>query len=103
MGGITKETVNLASADNTNDLNKPIPTATQNALNWKASTDSPTFTGTIKGITKGSVNVGNVDNTSDLNKPISSATQLAPSDLIGYLQTMHYNRDEINGILADFF
>ena len=49
------------------------------------------------------VNFAKVDNTSGLNKPISNATQTALSDLIGYLQTVHYNRDEIDGILANFF
>ena len=39
------------------------------------------------------VNLANVDNTSDKNKPISNATQTALSDLIRYLQTMHYNKD----------
>src|SRR5690606_41281624 len=36
---ITKAMVGLGSADNTSDLNKPISTATQNALNLKANSD----------------------------------------------------------------
>ncbi len=49
----------------------------QNALNLKASINSPTFTGTVSGITKAMVGLAQVDNTSDLDKPISTATQTA--------------------------
>ncbi len=90
VSGITKTMVGLGSVDNTSDLNKPISTATQTALDAKASSTSvqsaldlkaplasPTFTGTVSGITKTMVGLGNVDNTSDLNKPISTATQTA--------------------------
>jgi hypothetical protein len=45
--GITKSMVGLDNVDNTTDLLKPISTATQAALNLKASLDSPTFTGTV--------------------------------------------------------
>jgi hypothetical protein len=74
---LTKSDVGLANVDNTSDLNKPISTATQTALNLKANLASPTFTGTVAGITKSMVGLSNVDNTSDINKPISSATQTA--------------------------
>jgi hypothetical protein len=77
VSGITKSMVGLGNVDNTSDLNKPISTATQTALNLKAPINSPTFTGTVSGITKSMVGLGNVDNTSDLNKPISTATQTA--------------------------
>ena len=72
-----KSSVGLGSVDNTSDLAKPVSTATQNALNAKANTASPTFTGTVSGITKSMVGLGSVDNTSDAAKPISSATQTA--------------------------
>jgi hypothetical protein len=75
--GLVKSDVGLNNVDNTTDLGKPISTATQLALNLKANTASPTFTGTVSGITKDMVGLGNVDNTSDLNKPISTATQNA--------------------------
>jgi len=45
--GITKTDVGLANVDNTTDANKPVSTATQTALDLKASLDSPTFTGTL--------------------------------------------------------
>lgn len=75
--GLIKEDVGLANVDNTADLDKPISTATQTALDLKAPLNAPTFTGTVSGITKSMVGLGNVDNTADLDKPISDATQAA--------------------------
>jgi hypothetical protein len=45
VGGITKSMVGLANVDNTTDALKPVSTATQNAINLKASLDSPILTG----------------------------------------------------------
>jgi hypothetical protein len=45
--GLVKADVGLGDVDNTSDVNKPISTATQTALNLKANLDSPTFTGTV--------------------------------------------------------
>lgn len=86
----TKAEVGLANVDNTSDLNKPISTATQNALDLKlddsqAGAFGLTLLGTANlaaaktalALVKGDVGLGNVDNTSDLNKPISTATQAA--------------------------
>ena len=42
---LTKTDVGLSNVDNTSDLNKPISTATQTALNAKAPLASPVFTG----------------------------------------------------------
>jgi hypothetical protein len=84
--GISPTKVGLGNVNNTSDLLKPISTATQVALDAKASNaalslkapiDSPTFTGTISGITKSMVGLGNIDNTTDLLKPVSNATQSA--------------------------
>ncbi len=84
--GISQTKVGLGNVNNTSDLLKPISTATQVALDAKASNtalslkapiDSPTFTGTISGITKTMVGLGNIDNTTDLLKPVSNATQSA--------------------------
>jgi hypothetical protein len=99
VAGITKAMVGLGSVNNTSDLEKPISTLTQEALDTKVSTatfsttvatkanvtdlalkapiDSPTFTGTVAGITKTMVGLGSVNNTTDLAKPISTATQEA--------------------------
>lgn len=85
---VTKTDVGLANVDNTSDVNKPISTATQTALDGKQSNlVSGTNIKTIEGqslvgsgnIDLGKVDVGlsNVDNTSDVNKPISTATQTA--------------------------
>ena len=78
----------LSNVDNTSDLNKPVSTATQTALDLKSNIAGPTFTGTVTiptlsvtttatGITATMVGLGNVDNTTDLNKPVSTATQTA--------------------------
>jgi arginine deiminase len=77
VSGLTKSTVGLGNLDNTSDVNKPVSTAQQTALNLKANLASPTFTGTVNGITKSMVGLGNVDNTSDANKPVSTAQQTA--------------------------
>jgi hypothetical protein len=45
VGGITKSMVGLENVDNTTDALKPVSTATQNALDLKASLDSPILTG----------------------------------------------------------
>lgn len=81
---LTKSDVGLGNVDNTSDLNKPISTATQTALNGKentitAGTTSQYFRGdkTFQTLDKSAVGLGNVDNTSDANKPISTATQTA--------------------------
>jgi len=85
---ITKSDVGLSNVDNTSDLNKPISTATQTALNAKQNTlVSGSNIKTIEGqsilgagnidLTKADVGLSNVDNTSDVNKPISTATQTA--------------------------
>ncbi len=42
---LNKVAVGLSSVDNTSDVNKPVSTATQTALNLKANITSPTFTG----------------------------------------------------------
>lgn len=100
--GISSMKVGLSNVDNTSDVSKPISTATQTALDLKASissvdlkansTDldlkanvselnlkaplaSPTFTGIISGITASMVGLANVNNTTDLEKPTSTATQ----------------------------
>jgi uncharacterized protein YaiE (UPF0345 family) len=76
VSGLTKSTVGLVNVDNTSDVNKPISTATQAALDVKAPLASPNFTGTVTGVTKAMIGLGN-DNTSDVNKPVSTAQQTA--------------------------
>jgi trimeric autotransporter adhesin len=69
--------VGLGNVNNTSDVNKPVSTAQQSALDLKANLASPTFSGTVTGITKDMVGLGNVNNTSDVNKPVSTAQQYA--------------------------
>ena len=47
VSGITSTTVGLGNCENTTDAAKPVSTATQNALELKANSASPTFTGTV--------------------------------------------------------
>lgn len=44
---LDKNAVGLSNVDNISDLNKPVSTATQTALNLKANINSPTFTGNL--------------------------------------------------------
>lgn len=81
---LTKTDIGLGNVDNTSDVNKPISTATQTALNGKepsisAGTVSQYWRGdkTFQILDKSAVGLGNVDNTSDANKPVSTATQTA--------------------------
>ena len=74
---LTKADMGLGNVDNTSDLNKPISTATQTALDKKANTSDLGTLAFKNSLTKADVGLGNVDNTSDLNKPISTATQTA--------------------------
>ena len=48
VAALTKSSVGLANVDNTSDLNKPISTATQTALDAKASLSGATFTGSVE-------------------------------------------------------
>jgi hypothetical protein len=45
VAGVTKTHVGLGNADNTSDAAKPVSTATQTALDLKANSDYPVFTG----------------------------------------------------------
>lgn len=81
---VTKTQVGLNNVDNTSDLNKPISTAMQTALDGKENIISPATVSdyyrgdkTFQPLNKSAVGLNNVDNTSDLNKPISTATQTA--------------------------
>jgi hypothetical protein len=53
-----KAYVGLGNVDNTSDANKPISSATQNALNAKAPTSNPTFTGKVENQVTHAINQG---------------------------------------------
>ncbi len=78
---VTKSQVGLGRVDNTNDLEKPISTATQSALNLKANTTAlNTHIGNEDNphkVTKAQVGLSKVNNTTDAEKPISTATATA--------------------------
>lgn len=81
LTGLTKGQVGLENVDNTSDLNKPISTATQTALDGKentitATTSTDYYRGdkTFQPLNKAAVGLGNVDNTSDATKNAASAT-----------------------------
>lgn len=101
---LVKADVGLASVDNTSDVNKPVSTATQSALDLKQASDADLtaiagLTATNDDIiqrkagawanrtvaqfktdltlTKTDVGLANVDNTSDANKPVSTAQATA--------------------------
>lgn len=100
----TATEVGLGNVDNTSDLDKPVSTATQSALDLKAALVSPTFTGTVSGITKSMVGLGNVDNTSDANKPVSSAQQdsiNARERTISLSSALYYYRGDKTWALLD--
>lgn len=82
---VTKSQVGLGNADNTGDVNKPVSSATQTALNLKANTSSLATVATsgayvdLSGkptipATKADIGLGNVDNTSDATKNSASVT-----------------------------
>ena len=100
---LDKEDIGLSEVNNTSDLNKPVSTATQTALEELDSRLSESVTTHIADksnphqVTKEQVGLANVNNTSDLNKPISTATQGAldtlKSDLTHNLELHSSNHD----------
>ena len=98
---MTKAQVGLGNVENTSDANKPISTATQNALNLKANLANPTFTGNVTAPTFTGALTGNAATatklssnrtfaltgdvtgtiTSDLTSGFSIATTIAPNSV----------------------
>lgn len=77
---VTKGDVGLGNVDNTSDLDKPISTATQTALDAKVPTTRQVNGHALSAdvtVTKGDVGLGNCDNTADVDKPVSTAQQTA--------------------------
>jgi hypothetical protein len=95
---LVKADVGLGNVDNTSDANKPISTATQdalttltNSLSGKEAAISPGSTSqylrgdkTFQTLDKVAVGLTNVDNTADADKPISTATQAALDAKVAY-------------------
>ena len=107
---VTKAQVGLGNVDNTSDLNKPVSTAQQAAIDLAKSEVSTALTTHIQdknnphSVTKAQVGLGNVDNTADLNKPVSVAQQAAidkvSSDLTLALQTHTTNTNNPHQVTA---
>lgn len=82
---VTKADLGLGNVSNTSDADKPISSASQTALDAKASSASLTSTlashtsntGNPHSVTKTQVGLGSVNNTADTDKPVSSAQQAA--------------------------
>ena len=92
VSGVTKAHVGLGNVDNTSDANKPISTATQNALDLKANLAGATFTGAVT--IEGNLNV--TGTTTTIN-----ATDLSVSDPLIYLASGQYDEDVLDvGFLA---
>lgn len=105
---LDKTAVGLSNVDNTSDLNKPISTATQSALDAKeptitAGTTSQYYRGdkSFQTLDKTAVGLSNVDNTSDLNKPISTATQTALDGKTNKLITTNRQTASYTLVLSD--
>lgn len=84
---VTKTQVGLGNVDNTSDVNKPVSTATQTALNAKADLSGATFTDAISATNLSGTNTG--DETDSTIKTKLGITTLSGSntgdqDLSGY-------------------
>ncbi len=96
---LAKADIGLGQVDNTSDLNKPISTATQDALDDLDDRiilveDHVTDIDNPHSVTKTQLGLENVDNTSDLNKPISTATQTA----LDLITDVNWTGDYNNGV-----
>lgn len=105
---VTASQVGLGNVDNTSDINKPISSATQDALDLKYDASNPngyitlaeapsglvsSVNGQIGDIVlfKEDIDLANVDNTSDADKPISTLTQNALNLITNVIWTGDYD------------
>ena len=86
---VTAEQVGLGNVDNTSDADKPISTATQEALDnlGKEISDHKADKNNPHEVTKEQIGLGNVENTADIDKPVSTATQKLVDDTKKELDT----------------
>ena len=75
--GVTKESIGLGNVDNTSDINKPISSATQNALNTVISNTNTTLTSQL-GLINSNTNKITILTTSTNNTFVHNLTQLVP-------------------------
>lgn len=103
--GVTKTQVGLSNVDNTSDIDKPVSTAQQIAINAVSSdiTAHINDKNNPHEVTKTQVGLSNVDNTSDLDKPVSTATQAALDTLTDALdQTLGESAKNLNDHITDY-
>lgn len=97
--GVTKEQIGLGNVDDTADMDKPVSTAQQLAIDAAKEQAGESLDGHVNDtdnphkVTKAQVGLGNADNTSDAAKPVSAPQQAALDDL--YQQLAAYTNQKI--------
>lgn len=110
---VTKDQVGLGNVDNTSDINKPVSTATQTALdnlNKELSQDISEVDNKIEehikntenphSVTKEQVGLGLVDNTSDKDKPISTSQREEYDRIEKKLDDFSATKNQPNGLAS---
>lgn len=98
---VTKAQVGLSNVDNTSDVNKPVSTAAQTALDLKANLVSPALTGTPTAPTA-SVGTSNtvIATTAFVNAEIANDTYSKAQLDAGQLDNRYYTETEIDSKFA---
>lgn len=98
---VTKAQVGLSNVDNTSDVNKPVSTAAQTALDLKANLASPALTGTPTAPTA-SVGTSNtaIATTAFVNAEIANDTYSKAQLDAGQLDNRYYTEAEIDSKFA---
>jgi hypothetical protein len=87
VSGITSAMVGLGNVDNTSDADKPVSTATQTALDAKASLSGAVFTGDVT--IEGNINIAGTTTT-------VNAAELVVADPLIYMSSTQYATDSID-------
>ena len=87
----------LAFVDNTSDINKPVSTATQNALDLKAPGASPTFTGTVTIMNGMTIGAGSIKIYKPIEMGYSEYTPMPPTCIGGMLAGTYNTTLPTNG------
>ena len=85
--GTTKDDIELENVDNTSDIDKPVSTAQQNALDLKANIESPILTGTPKSPTA---------------PPETNTTQIATTEFVQSITSGHNVSDSSHADIRSF-
>jgi hypothetical protein len=110
FGVVNTNFSNLSNVDNTTDLNKPISTATQTALNLKAPLANPTITGTLTTVNDAvinSVKIGrggsNIANNTVVGNDALSANTFGQNNTAVGVNTLKTNTDGISNTAIGSF